>query len=61
VLAVFAWALLGFGNIYYGLARRAYDVTLQSIKSKRSIALSRSMGRGWVRDLPAQRLRADLP
>jgi alkylation response protein AidB-like acyl-CoA dehydrogenase len=43
VLSVFAWALLGFGNIYYGLARRAYDMTLQSIKSKRSIALSRPM------------------
>ena len=33
----------GFGNIYYGLARRAYELTLQSVKSKRSIALSRSM------------------
>ncbi len=43
VLGIFAWALLGFGNIYYGLARRALDVTLASIKSKRSIALSRSM------------------
>jgi alkylation response protein AidB-like acyl-CoA dehydrogenase len=43
ILAVFAWALLGFGNIYYGLARRAYETTLQSIKSKRSIALSRPM------------------
>jgi alkylation response protein AidB-like acyl-CoA dehydrogenase len=43
VLALFAWALLGFGNIYYGLARRAYETTLQSAKSRRSIALSRSM------------------
>ena len=43
VLALFAWALLGFGNIYYGLARHAYEMTLQSVKSKRSIALSRSM------------------
>ena len=43
VLALFAWALLGFGNIYYGLARRAYELTLQSIKSKKSIGLSRSM------------------
>ncbi len=43
VLGIFAWALLGFGNIYYGLARRALDVTLASIKSKRSIAVSRSM------------------
>ena len=28
VLGLFAWALLGFGNIYYGLARRALDLTL---------------------------------
>jgi alkylation response protein AidB-like acyl-CoA dehydrogenase len=43
VLGVFAWALLGFGNIYYGLARRAYDMTLESVKTRRSIGLSRSM------------------
>ena len=43
VLSLFAWALLGFGNIYYGLARRAYDMTLQSVKSRRSIGLTRSM------------------
>ena len=43
MLGVFAWALLGFGNIYYGLARRAYDMTIESVKTRRSIALSRSM------------------
>ncbi|MDB6107465.1 MAG: acyl-CoA dehydrogenase [Gammaproteobacteria bacterium] len=43
VLAIFAWALLGFGNIYCGLARRALDLTLEAAKSRRSIALSRSM------------------
>ena len=43
VLGIFAWALLGFGNIYYGLARRALELTVQSVKSKRSIALTRSM------------------
>jgi alkylation response protein AidB-like acyl-CoA dehydrogenase len=43
VLAIFAWALLGFGNIYYGLARRAYEMAVQSVKARRSIALSRSM------------------
>lgn len=43
VLAVFAWALMGFGNVYYGLARRAFDHTVNSVKSKASIALSRSM------------------
>src|SRR5207249_11248485 len=43
VLALFAWALLGFGNIYYGLARRAFEMSLPSAKSKKSIALTRSM------------------
>ena len=43
VLGVFAWALLGFGNIYYGLARRALDLTVETVKSKRSIGLSRPM------------------
>ena len=43
VLAVFAWALMGFGNIYYGLAKRALDQSIAAVKSKGSLALSRSM------------------
>jgi alkylation response protein AidB-like acyl-CoA dehydrogenase len=43
VLAVFAWALLGFGNVYYGLAQRAYDRTIAAVKKKTSAALTRSM------------------
>ncbi len=43
VLSVFAWALMGFGNIYYGLARRALDKTIAAAKSKQSVALSRSL------------------
>jgi alkylation response protein AidB-like acyl-CoA dehydrogenase len=43
VLSVFAWALMGFGNIYYGLAKRALDQSIRSVKSKGSLALSRSM------------------
>jgi alkylation response protein AidB-like acyl-CoA dehydrogenase len=43
VLAVFAWALMGFGNIYYGLARRALDQCIAALKSKGALALSRSM------------------
>ena len=43
VLAVLAWALVGFGNIYYGMARRALDVTVDSVKRKKAIALTRSM------------------
>jgi alkylation response protein AidB-like acyl-CoA dehydrogenase len=43
VLAVFAWALIGFGNIYYGMARRALDIAVDGVKKKKAIALTRSM------------------
>ncbi len=43
VLAVFAWALMGFSNVYYGLAKRALDQSLNAVKNKGSLALSRSM------------------
>ena len=43
VLAVFAWALLGFGNIYYGMAQRALDLTIETAKKKRALAVSRTM------------------
>jgi len=43
VLNIFAWALMGFGNIYYGLARKAFDVIVGTVKNKTSIGLSRPM------------------
>ena len=43
VLSIFAWALMGFGNVYYGLARRALDQSISALKSKKSVALTRSM------------------
>lgn len=43
ILGIFAWALLGFGNVYCGLARRALDLVLPAIKSKTSMGLTRSM------------------
>lgn len=43
VLAVFAWGPLGFGNIYYGLARRVFDLVVSRLKKKTSVALTRSM------------------
>ncbi|HEX5435815.1 MAG TPA: acyl-CoA dehydrogenase family protein [Gemmatimonadaceae bacterium] len=43
ILAVFAWALIGFGNIYYGMAQYALDRTVETLKKKKSIALSRPM------------------
>ena len=42
VLSIFAWALFGFANIYYGLARRVLDLTIEHLKNKGSIALTRS-------------------
>lgn len=41
--AIFAWALIGFGNVYYGLARRVFDQVVATIKTKTSLAMSRSM------------------
>lgn len=43
VLTIFAWFLLNIGNIYYGIARRALDLTLESVKRKTSLAMSRTM------------------
>lgn len=43
VVAVFAWALMGFANIYYGVARRALDLALPAVKGKSSLGLGRSM------------------
>ena len=43
ILSLFAWALVGFGNIYYGMARRALDLTVEGLKKKSSNALTRPM------------------
>lgn len=43
VLGIFAWALLGFANVYCGVARRAIDLALPGIKSKSVMAVSRSL------------------
>ncbi len=43
VLSVLAWALVGFGNIYYGIAQRALDMSIDGVKTKKSIALTRAM------------------
>jgi alkylation response protein AidB-like acyl-CoA dehydrogenase len=43
VLGMLAWALMGFGNVYYGLAQRALDQTVATVKGKKSLGLSRSM------------------
>jgi len=42
-LCVFAWAAASFGSIYVGLAERARDLAVASVKKKTSVALTRSM------------------
>jgi alkylation response protein AidB-like acyl-CoA dehydrogenase len=42
-LAIFAWGMLGFANVYTGIARRAYDLTIERAHRRTSIALTRSM------------------
>jgi alkylation response protein AidB-like acyl-CoA dehydrogenase len=41
-LALMAWGLLGFGNVYTGAARRAYDIVVTSAKTRTSIGLTRT-------------------
>lgn len=43
VLGIFAWALMGFANVYYGNAQHALDVTIEAIKNKKAVAISRTM------------------
>jgi alkylation response protein AidB-like acyl-CoA dehydrogenase len=43
VVGFFTWALVGFGNIYYGLALRVREVLIEQLKTKSSIALTRPM------------------
>jgi alkylation response protein AidB-like acyl-CoA dehydrogenase len=43
ILALFAWALGGFANVYYGQAQRAFDTVVASIEKRTSIGLSRPL------------------
>jgi alkylation response protein AidB-like acyl-CoA dehydrogenase len=43
ILSIFAWALGGFGNVYYGLAQRMLELTVEQVKSKQPLGMSRSM------------------
>ena len=43
VLSIFAWALMGFGNIYYGLAERVFELAVDAVKNKTSPTMTRSM------------------
>jgi alkylation response protein AidB-like acyl-CoA dehydrogenase len=43
VLSIFAWALGGFSSVYYGLAERMIELTVEQVKSKTSLGMTRSM------------------
>src|SRR3954468_22523397 len=43
VLGIFAWALMGFANVYYGMTQRAIDLAVPEVKKKTSVAVSRNM------------------
>jgi len=43
VLGIFAWALMGFAQVYYGNAQHVLDMTIGSVNSKKSMAISRTM------------------
>ena len=43
VLAIFAWALSGFSNVYYGLAQRVLELTVEHLKGKGSLLMTRPM------------------
>jgi alkylation response protein AidB-like acyl-CoA dehydrogenase len=42
-VAIFGWALMGFASVYLGAARRAYDITVERMPKRTSLALTRSM------------------
>ncbi len=42
-VGVFAWALMGFATVYLGAARRAFDITIDRMPKRTSVALTRSM------------------
>jgi alkylation response protein AidB-like acyl-CoA dehydrogenase len=42
-VGIFAWGLLGFGAVYTGIAQRAFDMTVEKMPQRTSIALTRPM------------------
>jgi len=42
-LSIFAWALMGFAGTYLGAAKRAFDLIVEQLPQRTSIALTHSM------------------
>jgi alkylation response protein AidB-like acyl-CoA dehydrogenase len=43
IIGFFTWALVGFANVYYGLALRVREIIIEQLKTKTSIGLTRPM------------------
>ena len=43
IIGFFTWGLVGFANVYYGLALRIRELIVEQLKTKTSIALTRPM------------------
>jgi alkylation response protein AidB-like acyl-CoA dehydrogenase len=43
VLSIFAWALVGFANVYYGLGRRVFDLTVDALVKRRALGVPGGM------------------
>ena len=43
VLGIFACSLMGFANVYYGNSQHVLDLTIEAVKNKKSIAITRTM------------------
>jgi alkylation response protein AidB-like acyl-CoA dehydrogenase len=42
-VAIFAWGLLGFASVYLGAAKRAFDLVVETLPKRTSLALTNSM------------------
>lgn len=56
ILSIFAWALGGFSNVYYGLAQRMLELTVEHVKAKQPVTMQRS----WAHHPDVQRGVAEM-
>jgi alkylation response protein AidB-like acyl-CoA dehydrogenase len=42
-VSIFAWALLGFASVYLGAAKRAFDLIVETVPKRSSLAMTNSM------------------
>lgn len=43
IVGLFGWALIGFANVYCGLAQRVRDITIAAVQGKTALGMTRSM------------------